>query len=673
MRRCWPAWFAGLLALFAVHAALQHFSGALWAGAVSSALLAVVALAAAGCGRTLLRLFGIRGARESEKTLVGATLGLGALSQGVLLLGALGWLRTGTALALIGAFWVAGSGEMRGALASLGADRRVLRERPLLAGGVLALLGLTLWLAWVPPHQYDSLVYHMPLAQAYAREGRIVVLPELLFSHFPQNGEMLYALALLLGSDLLAQMFTWLGTFLSVWWLLEAGKRELPVAAVLLACLLTVSHTAVLLLTPTTYVECLVMLWVTASVLSFLRWRAGSNGAVTPRGWLALSGIFAGLGLGTKYYAGICPAVLGLALLGRWIAARPLGRGPRGASAPVRLKDGLVFFAAAFAAGAPWLIKNAVTVGNPVFPFLYRLFPMRGVDWAGNAVSASRYFEVLTEYGHVKGQFLKDLLQFPYLAAAGSTRFGGGADVLGSFGWGLLFAAVPLAVWAAWSKRTLRWICLYCAAHWAVWFCTGVVLRFLVVLVPLASLLAAAGLHRLWGRLGGPGRGLLAVGVAVCLWTNLALFLYVNIAVDSFPLLLGAVGRHEFLSRKFDYYPCAAHARDTLPKNDKILVVGEQRGYYVRQPHVVTTPMAPNRFVIMANAAETPADLARRLREEGGFRYVLLVPREGRRLGEEYGVFHFTERGYENWAGLESGLLETVFEDPGRCVLAEVR
>jgi len=565
---------------------------------------------------------------------------------------------------LLALCWVVGFTEMRDVVSSMVGNLGLLRDRPVLAGGTGLILAGLFWLAWVPPHFYDALVYHLPLAAAYAREGRVFPVEHLLFTHFPQNGEMLYTLALLLGSETLAQLFTWLGTFLSVWWLFEMGKRQLPITAVLLACLMTVTHTAVMLLTPIAYVECLVMLWVTACMLSFLRWWTGVEEEGAPRAWLMLAGFFAGIGVGTKYYAGICPAFLALVLACRWLKSKPwLG----GAVPRDRLKDSSAFCVAAFLAGVPWLIKNIYFVGDPVFPFLYDRFPLRGVEWV--ASSAQRYFEIMTEYGHSRGSFLKDLVQFPYLAATGSTRFGGGADVLGDLGWAPLAFLAPVAVAWAWRKRYLRWMLLYCVVHWFVWFQTGVVLRFLVVLVPMLSLLAAYGLHQLWQALGGFGRTCLAAGAGLLLWTNLALFLYVHTLVDSVPVLVGVKTRTQFLSEKLDYFPCAAYARERLGPNDKILLFGEQRGYYVEQPHVATTVMAPNRFVRMANAAADPADLAGRLKTEGGFRYALVAPREAQRLDEGYGVFHFTEKGYQNWAGLETGHSERVFESPGRCAV----
>ncbi|MFA5140236.1 MAG: phospholipid carrier-dependent glycosyltransferase [Elusimicrobiota bacterium] len=661
--------FSALLVPLAMHLVMLNFGGTMLPGFMGLALLGFIFLTAAGCGRLLLRVLNVGGLSESERTLIGATLGLGLLSQGMFLLGVLGGMKAWAVSALLGVFWVVGFTELRDLLASLVGSLGLLRDRPALAGGTFVCLGALLWLAWVPPHHYDALVYHLPLAAAYVKAGRIFPVEHLLFTHFPQNAEMLYSMALLLGSDLLAQMLTWLATFLSVWWVFEMGKRFLRIGTVLLACLLVVTHTSVMLLTPTAYVECVVMLWITAAVLSTLRWRSESDEESGPRGWLAMAGIFAGLGVGTKYYAGICPALIGFYLLCRWLASA-FG-GPHSAFARERLKDGFVFAGTAVLAGAPWLVKNVVFVGNPVFPFLYRFFPLRGVEWS--AMSAQRYFEIMTEYGIPEGRFWSELLRFPYLAASGSTRFGGGADVLGGLGWAPLFVSVPLALWAAWRKRPMRWLLAYCLGHWLLWYNTGVVLRFLVVIVPLASMLAADGLSQAWERMGSAGRVLLGAALAVMLWTNLALFLSVNAMVDSLPVLVGLKTRQQFLSEKLDYYPCAAFARERLDPDDRVLIFGEQRGFYVEQPHTATTVLAPNRFVRMANEAQGPEDLSRRLREEAGFRHVLVVPREAKRLDDGYGVLHFTERGLANWAALEQGWVEPVFEAPGRCSLYRMR
>ena len=80
---------------------------------------------------------------------------------------------------------------------------------------------------------------------------------------------------------------------------------------------------------------------------------------------------------------------------------------------------------------------------------------------------------------------------------------------------------------------------------------------------------------------------------------------------------------------------------------------------------------APNRYVRTANKAADSEELSRRLKEEG-FKFIMYVPREAKRLNEGWGVFHFSDRGHENWTELESKGLESVFEHPGRCVLSRI-
>lgn len=646
-----PVYSGALLAL-ALHLVWSHFGSALAQGLLATALLALTALTCTGIGRLILKAFVGTHLSESERTLIGATLGLGALSQLMLGLGAVGALSSWAVIILVAGLWVIGFTEMREVVLSLKANRSLLGDRPAWTLGLGGLLLLSLWTAWVPPHHYDALVYHLELPAIYIRHGRLAVPDYLPYAHFPQNAEMLFTLALLLGSDILAQLLSWLAMALSVWWVFEMGRREAPLSAAMLACVLLASHTGVMLLSGAAYVETFVMLWITSSFFCYLRWRdiaASESG----RGWLALAAVFAGLGIGTKYYAAVCPAIIVLFLLARRSAPRDLA----------------LFAGLTAVAGCPWLVKNWIVTGNPVFPFLHKALPYWGPE-AGQEM-ARRYFGFMAEYAPVPGRLLRDLAAFPYLAATGSTRFGGGADVLGDLGWAGAIALAPAAALAAVRNRELRRIGLYCALHAAVWYSTAVVLRFLVVVLPLYYLAAAAGVHGLWNGMSGKGRGFLAGALLAFLALNLGLFLHVQSLLSTWGLLLAAEPREAYLSRRLDYYPCARWARERLGKNDKLLLVGESRGFHLEPvDHRPTSPMAPNPFVAWADEAAGPAELARRLRGEG-FTHLLSVPREFTRISA-YGTLEFTERGRRNWEGLEPGQAAPVFRAPG-CAVLEIR
>ena len=621
------------LALFAFG---QAASPILYWGLWSTLLAALVLAAAAAAGRKALAALKLREAGEGGLTALGAALGLGALAYAALGLGSLGLLSTGSALALVGVLAVLGHGQYRAAWASLRDELSSLPAAALAGAGLLA--AALAVVAWAPPHQYDSLVYHLAEAETYARTGRVAPIPGLLYSAFPQNGEMLFTLALLLGSDVTAQLFCAAATLLTAFLVWTWARREWPAAPSALAVLLYLSQTAVLLLGSTSYVEPLVALWLTAALLCFERWWDAPLEVRAARRWLVLSGVFCGVAFGTKYYAGLAPALLALFLLLR------LSREPKAA-----LQHLALFAGAALVPALPWLLKNAVTIGNPVFPFFFGWFPHRGVEWSAD--TARRYFHVLTEYR--SAGLARELAEFPRTLLLKTTRFGGGMDVLGDLGWILPFAAVPLYPLSLRRSALARFLAAYLACHFLGWLATGVVLRFLTVVAPLFALLAAHGLWTLWS--GVPAsRPFLALGGAAFLATRLFLAGYVQAVFEVPGVLLGQESQAEFLARRLAYYPCARWATESAGKNDKVLVVGEQRAYYLHADHLATSVFEKNLFESEAEAASGPDDLARRLKADG-FTMLLYVPSEARRLTDYggSGLFKFEGRAAA-WEGFLS-------------------
>lgn len=633
----------------ALTAALAGAAGAggPWAalapGLVPLVLLIFLAAAAACAGRRALRALGPAGLDELETTVAGATLGLGILALGVFALGAAGLLKSWAVSLLLAALWLSGWPEVNAFGAALAEGARRARARP----GLCALIGLpllaALWACLAPPHQYDALVYHLALPQEYLRAGSVKPPDGLVFAHFPQNGEMLFSLALALGSDILAQMLVWFSTALTIAWLLTFGRRltaAAPWAAALIA-----THTAVLTLSSTAYVEPLVMLWTTGALLAFEASQEGRE-----RGLLVLSAAFTGLALGTKYYAGLLAVAIVLRLLWR-----------------DRVKSAIVFSAVALGLFAPWLIKNAVYIGNPVFPFLYQIFPATKIGWTSQL--ATGYFSVLTEYGHARG-FWRDLVSLPVLLLRNPLRFGGGMDVLGDLGWDLTLWLWPLGLWAAWKGRGPKGLAALTVLYVAGWFSTGVVLRFLTALAPALALVGVAGAAHWREQAGPPARALAATAAGALIAAHLFLFLYVHAVFGDQNVLLALQTRGEFLSQRLDYYPCARYAADSLGKDADVLVIGEQRGYYLDARHRPATVHAPNLYVTRADEAASPAALAQALHADG-FTHLMFVPREAARLGDGEGAF--TESGKANWLGLEKNL-KTVYRGPACLVAAlEVR
>ncbi|MFA6583661.1 MAG: phospholipid carrier-dependent glycosyltransferase [Elusimicrobiaceae bacterium] len=619
--------FSALWVFAAVFAWSRNFAGIYAFELWNTALFAVFACAVYGAGR---RLIGARAEALGGKGYVFAaslSVGLAAFSYAMVLLGALKLFYPVTAVLLLGGFLWFGRANMKPDI-----TLPDFKENIFLSAPVLLLLAAAFFIAWMPPHQYDSLVYHLALPEIYTVRHALVTVPDSVFSYFPQNGEMFFTFGLLLKSDILGQMIVWLALAAACVWT-YAYAMELTGAG-LLAVFLVVTHTSVLLMASTTYVETFVTLWLTAGVISFLKW-AGQRGGPNAFIWLVLSGIFCGAGFGTKYYAGIAIGIL--FLLGVYCVFR-LGT----FSARRRTMLELLGFAGICALlFLPWGIKNIVSVGNPVFPFFYKF-------GGGAADLAKGYFRVLSEYGHHNGFFM-NLLRFPFQAVTSPGNFGGGMDVLGGIGWELFFLSVPLMLLALRENRKLRILGVYLLAHWFVWFATGKVMRFLTVIVPLSSVLAAAGFYFAAKNYGSRVRVLLWTGLAVFTVTRILMFAHVQNIFEVPGILSGVNSRPEYLSARLSYYPCADFvANEHL--GTKVLYAGEQRTFYTGADSVGTNVFRVNGFVKWADAGTIETEI-----RKNKISRVITVVKEAERL-RPYGTLDFTEQGRAAWIAYLNGL-----------------
>ena len=99
--------FALLTAALGALAAGDSLWVALRPGCVPFVLLVLTVLLATGSGRVLVGKLDLGDMSESQKTLAGATLGLGLLALGGFFLGALGLFKPWAASAYLAVLWVA--------------------------------------------------------------------------------------------------------------------------------------------------------------------------------------------------------------------------------------------------------------------------------------------------------------------------------------------------------------------------------------------------------------------------------------------------------------------------------------------------------------------------------------------------------------------------------------
>lgn len=253
----------------------------------------------------------------------------------------------------------------------------------LLAAVIALLIGCIVVLASVPPVDRDALTHHLAVPKLYLKHGGMVEIPSVPFSYYPMNLDLLYLIPLYFGNDIVPKYIHFTFALLTAWLIYGYLRRRLekPLWG-LLGALLFLSLPVIVKLSVTVYVDLGLIFFSTASLLYLLKW--ADNGY--PARHLILSGVFCGLALGTKYNALISLLLLaGLVpiLYVRGQNERSCDRRPQGRVEPSRggsvgalraVLPAFIFVAIAFSVYSPWMIRNVVWTGNPLYPLYQGVF-----------------------------------------------------------------------------------------------------------------------------------------------------------------------------------------------------------------------------------------------------------------------------------------------------------
>ncbi|RUL87333.1 hypothetical protein TsocGM_13010 [Tautonia sociabilis] len=335
----------------------------------------------------------------------------------------------------------------------------------LILSPVLLLMALG---AMQPTIEFDALEYHLQGPKEYHQLGRIAFLPHNVYTSMPSAVEMLHLLGMTVLDD------WWLGALVGQ--LLIAAFA--PVSAALVASAawrwgsgraawvaglvyLTTPWVARLATFP--FVEGpLCAFHAGLVVVSGLAWSGPEEDRKRLALWV-LAGLLAGGAMASKY-PGLVSAVVPFGLVA--------------AASAIRERSWRIPFA--FAAGVsvavgPWLVRNVVDTGNPVYPLAFGIFG--GNDWDAD-------------------------LDAKWWAAHGPRPTSPAAlasaaiDVAGRSDWQspLYALLVPLALLRPGSRRFSGVLLAYVAYLFATWFLmTHRLDRFWLPLLPAAAVLAGIG------------------------------------------------------------------------------------------------------------------------------------------------------------------------------------
>jgi 4-amino-4-deoxy-L-arabinose transferase-like glycosyltransferase len=437
-----------------------------------------------------------------------------------------------------------------------------------------------------PPIARDALIHHLAIPKLWLENGGFYEIKWADFSYFPMNVDLLYIIPLYFNKDFIANfihMSFGIGTALLIYHYL---RNRISLIAGLLGILVFLSTPIVVRSSTQAYVDLGLTFFTTASILSFIRYRDGEFKELK---WLFISSVAMGLALGTKYNALIAWIFLSLAIV--FVYSRDTKKQWKAVG------NGVIFFFISLFVFSPWLIKNIILTGNPLYPLFKDFFNISGTTTeiiTRSTVSADTSIGFFKMREMLYGENLWETLLIPirifFQGQDNSSRYFDGV---------LNPILIILSPFALINKSFYRDKFFFIS--FAIFFILTVffleqksfsmeaIVRYILPVIPLLSILTVMGLVNIWEwamKLSIPSRNVLAavlLAIFIVIMSKNIFYIknyYQNINPMNY--LSGKESRDEFITRHSSSYPVIKYINTNTPENAKIrLVFLAGRGYYL--------------------------------------------------------------------------------------------
>jgi 4-amino-4-deoxy-L-arabinose transferase-like glycosyltransferase len=410
-----------------------------------------------------------------------------------------------------------------------------------------------------PPNDYDSLMYHLTLPQYDIENGKITIFWDRgAFVLFPALGGHLTRFALALSGDGAAQMLHGLlGLSAGIGAALLSLRLGWGKHTALIACLMFVSIHSVIWQMATVETDTPLAAFVIFAVIVYLAWRPHRES-----GLAVLFGLMIGMAILIKYH-GFVVAVAFVPLIAFDLFRR------HGHS----LMGGLIGPAVSLAVVLPHLVRNYVFSHNPVFPLHNKLF---------NPDQPQFWDHTISQFGTGRG-FL-DVLTTPWTMFVLPMHYFDGMMLGAPY----LLAFAPLVLLDKSAVRRFLPMLSLIPVYYLMWFfLMPQQVRFLLPLMPLLAVIAAAGVTIAWRQAAGETvikSGLIGVVAILALNQGLFVAVYAGIRLPPALGLMSPLAFHEKTPTMTGaFYKTCQYIRDNLKPGERYFSLIKPHSYYCPQ------------------------------------------------------------------------------------------
>ncbi len=451
--------------------------------------------------------------------------------------------------------------------------------------------------AMTPETRHDPYDYHLTIPTIYLANHSIVEIPWHVFSYMPKNCEIVYGLALAIGEDHLVKLLHLMFGCLCILTIASFIKKIISHEAALLTALLVITIPLFGFVATASYIDLGRAFWeLGALYLLSIVWDKPKSGARAQ--FFILSGLFAGMALGTKYVSFMVFFIpyLMLVLITLWKLRR---------DSVIRLT--ILWSLAVLIPVAPWMICNMIWTQNPVYPLLPQVFGM-------NIPPAQEAYQFIRNHAPPAEFYRLSNIPHEILKRINNLLLEGNALVL------IGMVALLVAPW--WSRQpqakkmssaSLRGLSVYVfiSSMLFVMGCDNMDGRFFFSTIALLSIPAAFMLEALanYTKQTSPWGKYIIPGFALVLLANSVTYRFNQLsALKESPIpIITEDQRDQWLGKRFSYYRAAKWANKTLPEDSLVLGMG----YPLKHKHIARIKYGYIPFLHELDRDITPGQLAK--------------------------------------------------------------
>lgn len=469
------------------------------------------------------------------------------------------------------------------------------RSARLLGIGLLGLLGV-LWLQALSPQiSWDSAAYHLTVPRLYLEHGGFYRVPFNVYSNWPLNTQMLYAMALMVGDHVLAKLVHFIFGVATMLAIFRVVKSKGASWAGWIGGALFVANPVVLDEMRAAYVD-LAFAFFLFLAFMFVHYALESEGDSRHR--LLMAGVFAGVAAGIKLTGLMGVACLAALYLVVSLRRRVSVGEMLGGLVRVVMPAGLLL--------APWIIKSWVLTGNPAYPFFYAVFG--GPEWSVELSQQLREWQQGMGMGRSWSDYLLLPFRVVFQGGPGYDHFDGRVLPV----WAIL---IPLSLVAGRRQPLILRSLSVAGLYFLLWALSSQQMRFLIPILPLLAVAGALGLVEVSRQVARTIRP--AVRWISCLAMLAWLMVIIGGQANSTRILLGQYLEHGRDVRAMAIHPVYRYIDEQLPEDARLMFLNTNHGFHCSRSFIADSFFEASQMNALLQGVDGVEGIDRVLKELG--------------------------------------------------------